>query len=61
LAPIDREIETLALPIGNGESILVVDDELSVREMIKASLAAYNYHAVTARDGIEAIALYAQR
>jgi two-component system, cell cycle sensor histidine kinase and response regulator CckA len=28
--------------------------------MIKASLAAYNYHVVTARDGIEAIALYAE-
>jgi PAS domain S-box-containing protein len=57
----DREIETLELPLGNGESILVVDDELSVREIIKASLEAYNYQVVTASDGVEAIALYAER
>jgi PAS domain S-box-containing protein len=57
----DREIETLELPLGNGESILVVDDELSVREIIKASLEAYNYQVVTASDGLEAIARYAER
>jgi PAS domain S-box-containing protein len=53
-------IDTLELPAGNGELVLVVDDELSVREIIKASLEAYNYQVVTASDGIEAIAIYAQ-
>jgi two-component system, cell cycle sensor histidine kinase and response regulator CckA len=41
--------------------LLVVDDEISVREITKASLEAYNYRVITAGDGIEAIALYAQR
>jgi PAS domain S-box-containing protein len=51
---------SLELPLGNGELVLVVDDELSVREIIKASLEAYNYQVITANDGIEAIATYAQ-
>lgn len=40
---------------GNGETILVVDDELSVREMTRAVLESLNFKAVTARDGTEAI------
>jgi len=48
------------LPIGNGELILVVDDEASILEITKASLESYNYRAIVASDGIEAIALYAQ-
>ncbi len=51
---------SLDLPLGNGELVLVVDDEVSVREIIRASLEAYNYQVVTASDGIEAIAIYAQ-
>jgi two-component system, cell cycle sensor histidine kinase and response regulator CckA len=39
----------------------VVDDEVSVREITKTSLEAYNYRSITASDGIEAIALYAER
>jgi PAS domain S-box-containing protein len=53
-------IDILDLPIGNGELILVVDDEVSVREIVKASLEAYNYRVMTANDGIQAISLYAQ-
>jgi PAS domain S-box-containing protein len=53
-------IDILDLPIGNGELILVVDDEVSVREIVKASLEAYNYRVMTAQDGIQAIYLYAQ-
>ncbi len=50
-----------ALPIGNRELVLVVDDEVSVREITKASLETYNYRVITAMDGVEAIALYAQK
>ncbi|NMG18817.1 response regulator [Brasilonema bromeliae] len=46
---------------GHGEVILIVDDEPSIQEITKASLEAYNYKILTASDGIEAIALYAQR
>ena len=40
---------------GNGESVLVVDDELPVREMTRAVLQSINFKVATARDGTEAI------
>jgi CheY-like chemotaxis protein len=45
------------LPAGRGESILVVDDELSIREITKETLEAYGYRIRTAKDGIEALSL----
>jgi len=48
------------LPLGNGELILVVDDEVAIRDVTKSSLESHNYKAITASDGIEAIALYAE-
>ncbi|MBR8834530.1 MAG: response regulator [Stigonema ocellatum SAG 48.90 = DSM 106950] len=48
------------LPSGNGELILVVDDEDAIRDITKTSLESYNYKAMSASDGIEAIALYAE-
>jgi PAS domain S-box-containing protein len=52
--------EKLEIPKGEGELILIADDEISVRDITKASLENYNYQVITASDGIEAIALYAQ-
>lgn len=52
--------ESMELPIGNGELILVVDDEAAICEVTKTSLETYDYKVLTASDGIEAIALYAQ-
>lgn len=52
--------EDLELALGNGELILVVDDETAISEIIKASLETYVYQVLTASDGIEAIALYVQ-
>jgi two-component system, cell cycle sensor histidine kinase and response regulator CckA len=48
------------LPVGNGELILVVDDELSVREIAKEALITFGYQVLTAGDGAEAVALFAQ-
>ncbi|MEH1871432.1 hybrid sensor histidine kinase/response regulator [Nostoc sp.] len=48
------------LPSGQGELILVVDDEAAIRDVTKISLENHNYKAITASDGIEAIALYAE-
>jgi two-component system, cell cycle sensor histidine kinase and response regulator CckA len=45
---------------GNAEWILVVDDETAILETTKVSLEAYNYHVLTANDGIEAISLCAR-
>jgi two-component system, cell cycle sensor histidine kinase and response regulator CckA len=49
------------LPIGKGELILVVDDETMIVETTKTTLETYNYRVLIASDGIDAIALYAQR
>jgi two-component system cell cycle sensor histidine kinase/response regulator CckA len=46
------------LPSGNGEMILVVDDEASIREVTRATLEAYGYRVITTNDGAEAIALF---
>ncbi|MBE9168474.1 response regulator [Pleurocapsales cyanobacterium LEGE 06147] len=55
-----QQTEDLNLPKGHGELILVVDDELAIREITKTLLEKYNYNVLTASDGIEAIAIYAQ-
>ena len=47
------------LPVGNGELILVVDDEESIREITRTTLEAYGYSVITAADGTEAVASYA--
>jgi two-component system, cell cycle sensor histidine kinase and response regulator CckA len=52
--------EDTEMPKGNGELVLVVDDETEILETTKIALETYNYQVLTARDGIEAIALYAQ-
>ncbi len=52
--------KTGEIPTGQGELILVVDDEAIIREVSKTSLEEYNYQVLTAKNGIEAIALYAQ-
>jgi PAS domain S-box-containing protein len=46
--------------IGRGELILVVDDEAVIREITQKTLETYGYRAITASDGTEAVAMYAQ-
>ena len=53
-------VENSSRPQGQGELILVVDDEAPIREITKTCLEAHQYRVLTASDGIEAIALYAQ-
>ena len=58
---IETEIpEDAELPKGNGELILVVDDEATICEITKNTLNSHNYKVLTASDGIGALALYAQ-
>ncbi|MDY6900389.1 MAG: PAS domain S-box protein [Cyanobacteriota bacterium] len=56
----NEKTEYLKTPLGNGELILIVDDEPSIRDITSTSLEQHNYKAITANDGIEAVALYAQ-
>lgn len=53
-------IDKIEISNGNGELILIVDDEALIREITRASLEEHNYRTLTASDGIEAIALYAK-
>ncbi len=45
---------------GKGQLVLVVDDEVAIREITQAALEMYNYRVILAPDGIEAIDIYAQ-
>jgi hypothetical protein len=46
---------------GNGELVLVVDDEAPIREAIVRTLEAHGYRCYTAEDGTDALALYFER
>lgn len=43
---------------GNGELIMVVDDEASVRTVTRQALEAFGYRVITAKDGADAVAQY---
>lgn len=47
------------LPRGDGETIMVVDDETAILDITKQTLESFGYKVMTAEDGAEAIALYA--
>lgn len=46
--------------MGRGELILIADDELAIREIIKVTLENHNYKVLTTTDGAEAVASLAQ-
>ena len=46
-------------PRGNGETVLVVDDEASILTITSQTLQAFGYRVLTATDGAEAVAVYA--
>jgi PAS domain S-box-containing protein len=48
-------------PAGNGELILVVDDEANIREITRATLERFNYRVLEATDGTDAIGVFAQK
>ncbi len=50
-----------ALPRGNGELILIVDDEVHIRSVAEATLAKFGYRTATAVDGTDALAIYSQQ
>ncbi|MCI0377328.1 MAG: AAA family ATPase [Gemmataceae bacterium] len=47
-------------PEGKGETILVVDDEVSVCQVMQRNLEAHGYHVLVAASGTEALDLVAQ-
>jgi DNA-binding response OmpR family regulator len=61
---VDPSAERVASPAarrGSGELVLVVDDELSIRNMCATMLLRHGYRVLSAADGAEAITLFATR
>jgi CheY-like chemotaxis protein len=52
--------EETSLPRGDGETILVVDDEASVLTITTQTLEAFGYRVLTATNGADALAIYVQ-
>jgi len=50
----------LKLPQGNGETVLVVDDEPSILTITSQTLEKFGYRVLTATDGADAVAIYLQ-
>ncbi|MGJ5629855.1 PAS domain S-box protein [Nostoc sp. CALU 1950] len=55
--PLTEDYELLK---GNGEVVLVVDDELSLQQITQTSLSNYNYQMLSANNGVEAISVYVE-
>ncbi len=49
-----------SIPRGEGETVLVVEDDTATREALQYLLESQNYNVYTAQDGIEALKLYDQ-
>jgi CheY-like chemotaxis protein len=48
------------LPRGNGETILMIDDEDSILAIMSQTLEAFGYRVLTADNGAAAVAIYVQ-
>ena len=53
-----EQSEETSMPQGNGETILLVDDESPILDITSQILQAYGYRVLTASDGAEALPLY---
>jgi two-component system, cell cycle sensor histidine kinase and response regulator CckA len=60
-AAIAEDVPVSKIPFGNGQLILVVDDEENIREITKATLEKFGYRVETGADGTEGLAIFAQR
>lgn len=59
----EREVAVITqskIPRGEGELILLVDDEAGVRAIATKTLARFGYRVLEAANGAEAVALYIQ-
>jgi CheY-like chemotaxis protein len=50
----------VSLPRGNGETVLVVDDEAAILSITSQTLQAFGYRVLTATDGADALAVFVQ-
>jgi PAS domain S-box-containing protein len=57
----EKTTQQVSMPRGNGETVLIIDDEASILTITGQTLQAFGYRVLTATDGAEAVALYATR
>lgn len=57
----EAEPKLARLPTGAGQCILIIDDEISICEITKATLENYGYRVLVANSGPEAVAVYAEK
>lgn len=55
-----ESLDSSSLPRGNGETILIVDDEEFILTITRQTLQAFGYRVLTAKDGAHAVAVYVQ-
>jgi PAS domain S-box-containing protein len=55
-----KQTQRIAPPRGNGETVLVIDDEASILTITSQTLQAFGYQVLTASDGAEAVSVYAR-
>ena len=53
-----KNFEPADIVKGNGETILVIEDEEILAEITKITLELYGYTVLTAKDGVEGIELF---
>jgi two-component system cell cycle sensor histidine kinase/response regulator CckA len=53
--PSDRPTEAAAPPVRGSETLLLVEDESEVRELVRDILLAQGYRVLAAQDGVEAL------
>jgi len=56
--PETEETQIDTIPHGNGQCLLVIDDEAAICEMISEILRSHNYNVMVAHDGTEGLATY---
>jgi len=52
--------DSVSLPTGAGETVLVVEDDAVTRSALLETLRMLNYHPLEAADGVEALEIYRQ-
>lgn len=60
-APIPQKKQTAEVPCGEGETILVAEDDESLRLLIKTILEQNNYKVLTATDGEDALKIFYEK
>lgn len=56
----ERPAAPAELPLGHGETVLVIDDEASVLTITSQTLEEFGYRVLPANNGAEGVAIYAQ-